>query len=740
MAIRSKKRKSPAALRSRKNSRTVTYDALEPKLPLTSFVVTSLSGVSVEGDGQLTLAEAIQAANTNTASADAAAGEADGDVIQFDPSLAGLTLELPAELSITEDLMIQGGDLGIEVDGNGSRIFNITTDEAVTLGGLTLTGGSASEGGAISSTGGGRLIVANMTFTDNTATSDTDGGGAIFNDGGTLIVNSSLFDDNVASGSSGSGGAIYSESGTVLVIDSDFYNNVANRAGGAFELVDGAIRIFNSRVGEEGRGNVAGPEGSANPGNGGGLHISGVARTVVDGGSFTANIAGLEGGGLWNQVGSTMVIRNSATISDNVAEGAGADDGGGGIFNNGGDVSVTNSQISGNTASGAAGSGGGLFSTDGRIVFDNSLVIDNSAARAGGGVEVIDGSLLFSSTSVDANDVGIDVTAAPGNGGGLHISGVARTVIDDSSFSDNVAAQEGGGVWNQVGSTMLIRNGSEINRNSANGDDADDGGGGVFNNGGRVFIADSTIANNVADGAAGSGGGIFSTAGVVRANDSTISRNSAARAGGGVEVIDGRIALIDSLLNGNDAGVNVTAAPGNGGGLHVTGAEAVVLIDGTRVTGNSAANEGGGLWNQTGSRMVVRNDSRISTNTAIGDASTTEGGGIYNRGQLLLTDTIFAENSSTGNGGGLTVTETGFASVSDSRFNRNTAGTDGGGIFVEGRVRILNNVFATNVASGDGGAIFEAFDANATINDGNTFSGNTPNDTAVATAEEPATV
>ena len=738
MSIRNKKRKSPAALRSRKNHQAIAYDVLEPKLPLTSFVVTSLSGTSVDGDGQLTLAEAIQAANTNTASADAPAGEADGDVIQFDPSLDGLTLNLPAELTISDDLMIQGGELGITIDGNGSRIFNIPTSEDVTLGGLTLTGGSADQGGAISSTGGGKLLVANMTFTNNTATSDSEGGGAIYRGDavipdGVLIVSNSVFDGNVANGTSGSGGAIYSESGNILVVDSEFYSNVANRAGGAFEVVDGAIRIFDTTVGEEGRGNVAGPDDTANPGNGGGLHISGVARTVVDGGSFTANIAGLEGGGLWNQVGSTMVIRNSATISDNVAEGAGADDGGGGIFNNGGDVLVTNSQISGNTASGAAGSGGGLFSTDGRVVFDNSLVIDNSAARAGGGVEVIDGSLLFSSTSVDANDVGIDVTAAPGNGGGLHISGVARTVIDDSSFSDNVAAQEGGGVWNQVGSTMLIRNGSEINRNSANGDDADDGGGGVFNNGGRVFIADSTIANNEADGAAGSGGGIFSTAGVVRANGSTISRNSAARAGGGVEVIDGRIALIDSLLNGNDAGVNVTAAPGNGGGLHVTGAEAVVLIDGTRVIGNTAANEGGGLWNQTGSRMVVRNDSRISTNTAIGEASTTEGGGIYNKGQLLLTDTIFAQNSSTGVGGGLVVTDTGFAAVGESRFNDNTAGTDGGGVYVDGRARITDNVFAGNTASGDGGGIFETF-AGRTFQDGNTFSSNTPNDTAQATA------
>ena len=736
MAIRNKKnRKSRTALRSRKNHQAIAYDTLEPKLPLTTFVVTSPADGINDGDGLLTLAEAVQAANTNTASVDAPAGDADGDVIQFDPSLASNSLFFSSELTITDDLIIQGSNQAINLATN--RMFSITTDEAVSVSDLTLFGGEAFDGGAISSTGGSRLVLANVTFLNNVATSDTGGGGAIYNDGGTLIVNSSTFENNDANGESGSGGAIFSESGTVLIIASEFYSNSANRAGGAIEVVDGEIRIFDSQVGDEGQGNVAGPEGSDNPGNGGGLHISGVARTVIDNSDFEFNIAASEGGGLWNQAGSTMVIRDS-NIADNTAEGAAADEGGGGIFNNGGDVSVSNSILEFNFASGAAGSGGGVFSTDGRVDIENSEIEFNSAARAGGGVEIIDGNLFITRfTTFLANDAGINVAAAPGNGGGLHVSGVARTVIDDSDFDENTAASEGGGIWNQVGSTILIRNNSTIVKNVANGDGADEGGGGIFNNGGRVFIADSMIFENVADGAAGSGGGIFSTDGVVRANDSSITQNSARRAGGGVEVIDGRIVLTDSLLNLNDAGVVLApAAPGNGGGLHVTGANAIVVLDGTRVVRNMAANEGGGLWNQTGSRMILRNDTRISSNSAIGAASTTEGGGVYNKGQFFATDSLFAQNSSTGVGGGLVVTETGFALVNGSRFGNNTAGTDGGGVSVEGRARLTDNVFAGNAASGDGGGIFESFDAR-TFQDGNTFSSNvpnTPNDTAKATA------
>ena len=73
----------------------------------TTYVVDSLAD-TVAADGALTLREALTAANTNAASGDAAAGEADGDVITFDgtaivATMGARTITLGGtELSITD--------------------------------------------------------------------------------------------------------------------------------------------------------------------------------------------------------------------------------------------------------------------------------------------------------------------------------------------------------------------------------------------------------------------------------------------------------------------------------------------------------------------------------------------------------------------------------------------------------------------------------------------------------------
>ena len=84
-----------------------------------------------------------------------------------------------------------------------------------------------------------------------------------------------------------------------------------------------------------------------------------------------------------------------------------------------------------------------------------------------------------------------------------------------------------------------------------------------------------------------------------------IDGNSAARAGGGIESTEvsggGDATLSGVALTNNDTG----PVPGNGGGMHVTGSSITTLIDDSVVTGNSATNEGGGLWNFNGATMTV---------------------------------------------------------------------------------------------------------------------------------------
>ena len=102
---------------------------------------------------------------------DAIAAAAPGETINFDVSLDGGTILLTlGELSITRSLTVDASELATglvidaagsdptptEDDGQGSRIFKIddgrpVADSAVTIRGLTLTGGDVREGGAIHS-------------------------------------------------------------------------------------------------------------------------------------------------------------------------------------------------------------------------------------------------------------------------------------------------------------------------------------------------------------------------------------------------------------------------------------------------------------------------------------------------------------------------------------------------------------------------------------------------------------
>ena len=286
-----KKRESVSARRSKKNQIKTAYDALEQRLPLTTFVVTSL-GDDIANDNVVTLREAIEAANTNAVVGDVAAGEVDGDVIQFDPSLIDGTISLTqGQLTITDDVTIQAGNLNITVDAQDlSRAFEINSAESVSLGQINVTGGSAEIGGGLLASGTGDVIVFGGDYFGNIATGD--GGGAIYSDAGNLFVSGGTsFNGNFADGASGSGGAIFNAGGIAIVEDAVFTLNVANRAGGAIEIAGGDLFLTNIEAFE----NAAGPAGAAAPGNGGALHVTGGGQVVVADSVITRQCCGSRG-------------------------------------------------------------------------------------------------------------------------------------------------------------------------------------------------------------------------------------------------------------------------------------------------------------------------------------------------------------------------------------------------------------------------------------------------------------
>lgn len=289
--------------------------------------------------------------------------------------------------------------------------------------------------------GSGSLEVTGLAVRNGVAPGAESGGA--YRSSGTLRLQDARVDTSVALGPGGSGGAILNDGGELVVRSSHLDRNQASRAGGAIEADGGITTVISSTI----TGNRTGPA----PGNGGGLHLTGPGTVTVTGTVLTDNVAAREGGGLWNSATGTMTVTDS-TLVGNAAEGPAAHDGGGAIFNDGGDLVVQGSNLLANSAPGSAGSGGGLFNNRGSVLVRASTIAANDAVRAGGGVEALEGSTTLSQVRLLANSTG----ASPGNGGGLHLTGAGVVAVDQSLVVLNRAANEGGGLWNSATGSMTV--------------------------------------------------------------------------------------------------------------------------------------------------------------------------------------------------------------------------------------------------------------------------------------------
>ena len=308
---------------------------------------------SVANDGQVSLREAIQAANTDS-SVDGSAAGAGADTIVFADSLNG-TVRLDGgdgpgstvggTLSITDDLTIDGdgritisGDVANDDDSTvgTSDITNIfatasaelddnvrimDADEALTLKGLTLTGGVAT--GEEEDGSGGAVRADDVTL-----------------DGVTVSGNSAEY----------TGGGIYAN-WTASIVNSVVDGNVSGDAGGGVDAFTATV------IASTFSGNQANGEG-------GGLHTSFDAN--VTGSTFSGNSATFSGGA----ISAFTINLNNATLSGNSAGGEG-----GGV--SGFTANITNSTITGNVA---AVDGGGTAAGDNNLT--NSIVFGNNSAGA----------------------------------------------------------------------------------------------------------------------------------------------------------------------------------------------------------------------------------------------------------------------------------------------------------------------------------------------------------------------
>ena len=684
------------------------------------IVVTS----TLDDDSEGTLRQAIDLASS-------------GDTILFAASTNGTPITLEEVIIIQQkNLRIRGNGMNETIlsGDNSTRVFSIRNQANVVIERLTVRDGSAAIGGGVRVRTSATLLMRNARVINCTATGNRagDGGGGLAN-GGTLRLRRVLVDGNAATGASeGSGGGILNVSGGVLELNfCSITNNTAIRAGGGIEDASGGTdeTLVNQSL-------IVGNTVANSPGNGGGIHVGGAGNLRVRFGEVRDNTAGSEGGGIW--IGTGMLTVRTVLVTGNEAMGDDATNGGGGLYSDGGTIMVTpGSQIVNNRATGEAGSGGGILLAQGSgLSINDARVSGNSAVRAGGGIEDASGSGMTTfiiNTVINDNTAtgSMDSPANPGNGGGIHVGSGGNILIVRGSVSNNTAASEGGGLWNDTG-TMRV-NETLVNNNTAEGDSSTEGGGGIYNNGGTLRISPNTnISSNDATGIAGSGGGIFNAlGGTLIVNDAIIVNNTAVRAGGGIEDASGGETLafvINTRINRNtvvsDPEDGVLANPGNGGGIHVGGDGRLLIVRGT-VNNNRAAAEGGGLWNGSGSMTVT--DVVIDGNIASGDEATEGGGGIYNlAGNLLINPSTLIRNNVangvSGSGGGIFNGAGGTLGVNDAVIVNNTANRAGGGIEdASGSASdflVINSFINNNEAMmnpGNGGGIHVGGDGNLRI-------------------------
>jgi hypothetical protein len=318
------------------------------------------------------------------------------------------------------------------------------------------------------------------------------------------------------------------------------------------------------------------------------------------------------GGGIFSNGGDltldhVVVQNNVARGGDAAALGAnGHDASGGAIYSTGGALTIAAATLTDNQTAGGrggdyihGGAGGGdggsacggcLYATGGFLNISASMVASNRATGGGGG----DGTSSF----FYGGNGGV------GQGGGLYVNGSALT-ISTSTIASNQAAGGAGGRYGNAGpgcggglynlGALMVSN-STLSGNSAFSD-----GGGIYNYGlGTLTVSNSTLSGNSAIGSYGDGGGIANY-GTLTVTGSTLSGNSAFSDGGGIYNL-GRLMVTGSTLSGNSAYY--------GGGIYIysTGSPPPVTLTNVTLTANRAfypggIHRGGGVYATPGSRV-----------------------------------------------------------------------------------------------------------------------------------------
>ena len=261
---------------------------------LATFTVTTPNDVVDAGDGELSLREAVIAANDNL--------EADTIVLgngTFNLTISG-TGAAAGDLNIESTITIQGAgaqetSIAGAASGFDTRLFSVANNGDLTLQGMTVEGGSVSSGAAVFVFSEGSLEATDVVFRDNNSNSR---GGAIFASGDVTLNRVALINN-----SSGLDGGAIRVSGVTTLTNVTLSGNTAGDEGGAIAVVSGGTLIIDHST-------IADNESTG--GSGGGIFVN--SGTVTTSNSIFADNRSSSGG---KDVHGTIVSNGYNIIEDN---------------------------------------------------------------------------------------------------------------------------------------------------------------------------------------------------------------------------------------------------------------------------------------------------------------------------------------------------------------------------------------------------------------------------------------
>jgi hypothetical protein len=337
-----------------------------------------------------------------------------------------------------------------------------------------------------------------------------------------------------------------------------------------------------------------------------------------------------EGGGIDNW--GTLTLAHT-TISDNrVGSASGlsivASDANAGAINSRGALTIRDSTISGNRASATAPNGrfadsGAIFAESGTLTMTNSTVTNNSAT--------LKASLPDS----------VDLLAIAG---AIHIGGRTSATIRNSTVAENSVS-----MTNTVGNANAWSGGlhTDVNFKLSNGVIAD--------NSVTATALPGSSGNAAGDSGAGEMGGKITNTRMTGNSVTVSSATADANALAGAAIFTGSMtnsAVSDNHVRGSSPNGTVSVlAGGLMAGEGVTLRNTTVSDNTGHASGLTGSAQGGGIFDAAvpngppGGQLTLTN-SRVTRNALSGDPSITlQGGGLFLRNPLTLTNSVIANNT-----------------------------------------------------------------------------------------------